>query len=48
MHMASNWSYGWIPDREEMATAKTVLYMVITAVRNTSFNPNSSQPLECE
>lgn len=48
MHMGSNWSSGWISDREEMATAKTVLYMVITAVRNTSFNPNSSQPLECE
>lgn len=48
MHMASKWSYGWISDREEMATAKTVLYTVITAVRNTSFNPNSSEPLACE
>lgn len=48
MHMGSNWSYGWISDTEEMATAKTVLYIVITAVRNTSFNPNSGEPLYCE
>lgn len=39
---------GMLSDREEMATAKTVLYIAITAVRNTSFNTNSTEPLECE
>lgn len=48
MCMGSNRSYGWISDREEMATAKTVLYIVIIDVRNTSFNPNSGEPLDCE
>lgn len=48
MCMGSNRSYGWISDREEMATAKTVLYIVIRDVRNTSFNPNSGKPLDCE
>lgn len=48
MHMGSNQSYGCISDREEMATAKTVLYILIIDVRNTSFNPNSGEPLDCE
>ncbi|PKU45741.1 hypothetical protein llap_3951 [Limosa lapponica baueri] len=46
IHMGSNCNYGWISDREEMAMAKILLYVVITAVRNSSFNPNTGKPLD--
>lgn len=48
VHMGSNCNYGWISDREEMTMAKIVLYIMITAVRNSSFNPNSGEPSDRE
>lgn len=48
MHVGSNCNYGWISDREEMAVAKILLYIMITAVRNSSFNPNTGKPLDCK
>lgn len=48
MHVGSNCNYGRISDREEMAVAKILLYIMITAVRNSSFNPNTGKPLDCK
>jgi len=48
VHMGSNCNYGWFSDRKEMAVAKTVLYIMTTALRNSSFNPNIGKLLDCK
>lgn len=48
MHVGSSYNGGWISDIEEMAVAKIVLYIMITAVRSTWFNPKSHKPLDGE